>query len=142
MRWRLFTAVLLALAGCGWARGGQVTIENPKNLPIDAARVNLLYIMVCQEVAETFHIRDYKRLEYPLTLVLGEERERYVIDHSTGEGTIYLQQWDESRFTGSAVMVAFHQALSTEQFRLLVAKTLKRFWNASPVTVAEAKHRR
>jgi hypothetical protein len=141
--WRpiLLTMVLLAFIDCGLARGAQVKIVNPKNLPVDEERVNLLYPMACQEVAESLRVRDAKMLEYPLTLVLGEQVERYTIDHTTGEGTIYLQQWDETSFASSAVMLAVHHVLTDQQFRMVVMKTLKRFRNTVPVTVAEARKR-
>ena len=141
--WRpiLLNMVFLAFVGCELAQGAQVKIVNAKNLPVNEERVNLLYTMACQEVAESLHVRDAKMLQYPLTLVLGEQVERYTIDHATGEGTIYLQQWDEASFASSAVMLAVHHVLPDDQFRVLVMKTLKRFWNTSPVTVAEARKR-
>ncbi len=143
MWWRVYPSmVLMALVGCGWARGAQVTIENPQKLPIDEGRVELLYKMTCQEVAEKFHVRDYKKLEYALTVVLGEENERYLIDHKTGAGTIYLQKWNEKSFAGAATMLAFHHVLSDEQFRELVKRTLIRYWDASPITVPEVANRR
>jgi hypothetical protein len=55
--------------------------------------VNLLYTMVCEQVAQDFHVRNRKNLEVPLTLVLGEERERDAIDHLTKEATFWLQHW-------------------------------------------------
>jgi len=75
MWWRVYLRVaLLTLLGCGQAGGAQVTIENPKNLPVREEQVTLLYTMICQEVAKTYHIHDYRKLEHPLTLVLGEDR--------------------------------------------------------------------
>jgi hypothetical protein len=124
---------------CSSVRGAQITIENPRNLPLKEERVTLLYTVVCQEVATAFHIRDYKTLEVPLTLILGEGRERYTFDHRDGSGTTYLQKWDETRLASVAVMIAFHHVLSDERFRRVVMKTLKRFESVSPVTVTQAK---
>jgi hypothetical protein len=39
-------------------------------------------------------------------------------------------------------MIAVDHLLSNDQFREVVVKTLKRFWNTSPVTVSEARNRR
>jgi len=125
----------------GKALGAQLTIENPKNLPVDETQVQLLYTMICQEVAEAFHVDNYKNLQYPPTLVLGEEYERYLIDHKTGAGTIYLEKWDEAHFAAPAAMLALHHVLSDEQFRAVVMKSLKRFSNTRPITVADAKRR-
>ena len=138
MWWRVYASVVLLMTvGRGCVQGAQVTIENPKNLPVNEERVNLLYTMICQEMAKTYHIRDYKKLEYPLTLVLGEEYERYSIEVSTG--SIYLQKWDETRFASGATLLAFHRVLSEEQFRIVAMKALKRFRNTRPVTVSEAR---
>ena len=134
-------AALLVILASGLPGAAQVTIQNPKNLPVDQERVALLYRMSCQEVAESFHIRDYAKLQYPLNVVLGEERERYEIDHKTGTGTIYIQRWEEVRFAGAAAMLAIDHVMSTEQFRAVVTKTLKRFRNTRPVTVSEAGQR-
>ena len=139
--WRrgLLGVLLLTLLACGWAEGAQVTIENPKNLLVDEGQVKVLYTMICQEVADTLHVPDLNQLEYPLTLVLGEERERYLIDHQTGAGTIYLEKCDETRFAAAAAMLALHHVLSNEQLRAVVMKSLRRFSKTRPVTIAEAR---
>jgi hypothetical protein len=133
----LYTIVLLlCLFGCDITRA-QVTIENPRNLPVDETRVNLLYTMASEEVARMFHVHDPKQLRPPLKLILGQGEELYTIDSRTG--TIYLKDWNEAHFVGSVVMLAVHHLLSGEQFRVLVDRTLKRFSDVNPITVAEAK---
>ena len=140
---RILTSFLcFALFGAGSLRAGEVTIENPKGLPVKQEEVSLLYTLVCQQVAESFHVKNYKDIEVPLTLVLGEERERYLIDHLTGAVTIYLQQWNETRFAAAAVMIAFHHVLTNDQFQVVVTKALKRFSKIAPETVTTLKNRR
>jgi hypothetical protein len=140
---RVFPVVLLLAFAVGTrAQSSQLTIENPKNLPVDEVQVKLLYTMICQEVAEALHVRDYKNLQYPLTLILGEEYERYLVDHKTGAGTIYLEKWDEVHFAASAAMLALHHALSDEQFSAVVTRSLRRFSSTRPISVADAKKRR
>jgi hypothetical protein len=129
----LLTAALLSLFASGPAFGAVVTIENPKGLPVDEGQVNLLYMMTCQEIAEAYHVRNYKDIQVPVTLVLGEDDERYVIDHLTGAGTVYLKQWVEQNFVAAAVMIAFHRVLSNERFK--VTKILVRFERVKPQTV-------
>ena len=138
----LASFVFLALFGAGNLRAGELTIENPKGLPVKQEEVSLLYTLVCQQVAETFHVKNYKDIEVPLTLVLGEERERYLIDHLTGAATIYLQQWNEPRFASAAVMIAFHHVLTNDQFQTVVTKALKRFSKIAPETVTTLRNRR
>ena len=111
---RILTSFLCFALLAGSLRAGEVTIENLKGLPVKQEEVSLLYTLVCQRVAESFHVKNYKDIEVPLTLVLGEERERYAIDHLTGAGTIYLQQWNETRFAAAAVMIAFHHVLTND----------------------------
>jgi hypothetical protein len=134
--------LFLVFLGCGWAGAAQVTIENPEKVPVKQEEVNLLYSMVCQQVAQDFHVHHYKNLEAPLKLVLGEDRERYVIDHLTGAGTIYLQQWDEAHFASAAVMIAFHHVLTNDQFRVEVKNVLTRFAKTVPETLSAARNRR
>ena len=136
---RVFPGVqFLALFLSGLAQGAQVTIESPKNLSVEDWQVKLLYTLICQDVADTLHVQDFTKLEYPLTLVLGK-RERYLIDHRTGAATIYLETWDEAHFAAAAAMLALHHVLSDEQFRAVVMKSLKRYSNTRLVTIAEAK---
>ena len=136
------SVLLLAFLGFAWVLAAQVTIENPKKLSVKEEEVNLLYTIVCQQVAQDFHVRDYKNLEPPLTLVLGEDRERYVIDHLTGAGTIYLHQWDEVHFASAAIMIAFHHVLSNDQFQEEGKNVLRRFSKIVPETISAARNRR
>lgn len=118
--------LLLASLGCGCVQAAQVTMENPKKLPVKEEEVTLLYTMVCRQVAQDFHVPNYKNLESPLTLMLGEDRERYVID-LLGAGTIYLLQWDDAHFASAAVRITFHHVLSNGQFQEEVKNVLTRF---------------
>jgi len=142
MSLRILTIVLLvACLGCRWAHAAEVTIDNPKLLPVSETEVELLYTMVCQEIADFYHVRNYRDLEVPVTLVLGERDERYLIDHRTGAGTIYLTEWNEQRFVASAVMIAFHHVLSNDKFKIAVTRILTRFEKVRPQTVTALKHR-
>jgi len=144
MRYRswLLTALLLCLPTSKLACGGAVTIENPKGLPVDGVQVNLLYTMTCQEIAEAYHVRNYRDLQVPVTLVVGEDGDHYVIDHRTGAATIYLRQWSEQNFVAAAVMIAFHRVLSDDRFRSEVIKILSRFERIKPQTVTTIRRSR
>jgi hypothetical protein len=121
--------------------GASVTIENPKSPPVDDGQMNLLCTMTCQEIAGAYHVRDYKNLQVPLTLVLGEDDDRYVIDHLNGAGTIYLRQWSEQSFVAAAVMIAFHRVHTKERYNSEVIKILTRLNRVKPQTVMALKHR-
>lgn len=139
--WLFTTAVLVTVCTARPACGADVTIENPKGLPVDASQVNFLYTITCQEIAEVYHVRNYKDLQVSLTLVLGEDDERYVIDHLTGAGTVYLREWIEQNFVAAAVMIAFHRVLSNDGFNSEVAKILTRFAKVKPQTATALKRR-
>ena len=62
----LASFIFLALFAAGSLRAGELTIENPKGLPVKQEEVSLLYTLVCQEVAESFHLKNYKDVEVPL----------------------------------------------------------------------------
>jgi hypothetical protein len=132
--------LLVAWLSCHCVNAATITVDNPKHLAVNEAEVELLYTMVCQEIAKTYHVRNYKDLQVPVTLVLGEQNERYLIDHRTGAGTICLKQWNEQLFVASAVMIAFHHVLSNDEFRLEVTKILTRFKKIKPQTVTALRH--
>lgn len=139
--WLLTAATVLSLFVAGPVSGAVVTIENPKGLPVNDGQVTLLYTMTCQEIAEAYHVRNYKDLQVSVTLVLGEDDERYVIDHLTGSGTIYLRQWIEQNFVAAAVMIAFHRVLSNDRFKSEVTKILRRFERVKPQAVTALRRR-
>ena len=133
--------LLITCLSCGRAYAAEVTIDNPKHLPVKEAEVELLYTIVCQQIAETYHVRDYRELQEPVLLVLGAEDERYTIDHSPLHVTIYLREWNEARFAAAAVMVAFYRVLSTDQFKLEVTRILTRFESIKPQPVSALRRR-
>lgn len=137
----LFTVALLVTLSTARPACGAVTIDNPKGLQVDASQVNFLYTITCQEIAEAYNVRNYKDLQVPLTLVLGEDDERYVIDHLTGAGTVYLRQWIEQNFVAATVMIAFHRVLSNDRFNSEVIKILTRFEKVKPQTVTALRRR-
>src|ERR1700687_5490964 len=67
----LFCAGCLALLG-GSATFAQITVKNPRHLPLPDYKLQTLYRIACQQVAEEFHISDPAKLDFPLTVVLGE----------------------------------------------------------------------
>ena len=135
------SVLLLAFLGSAWVLAAQVS-RKPEKASREGRRGQPPYTMVCEQVAQDFHVRNYKNLEVPLTLVLGEEAERYVIDHLTGAGTIYLRQWDETPFASAAILIAFHHVLTNGQFQAEVKNVLTRFSKIAPETLTAARNRR
>ena len=62
-------------------------------------------------------MHDSSKLEFPLTLVLGERNERYTVDDNNGAYTIYLDDWNEAHFASSALMLVVHHREEEAQKR-------------------------
>ena len=135
----LRTAALVLLA-CSPSLA-QVTIENPKNLEVSPARVNLVFSMTCNIIAKEFHMRDSSKLEFPLTLVLGEPNEHYTADDNKGVYTIYLDDWNEAHFASSTLALVVHHLVSIVRQRELVREILLRSNRIAPVSSRELRKR-
>ena len=84
----------------------QLAIDNPKHLDVPEEKARVLLKMACRAVATEFHSRERSKAEFDLRLVLGERDEHYGFDEQTGIPTLYLQQWDETKFTNAAIRFA------------------------------------
>jgi hypothetical protein len=114
----------LALLGSS-ASPAQIIIKNPKHLSVPDNKPQVLFRMACQQVAEEFHIVDPAKLQFPVTVVLGEAS-RYTADEDAQVYTIYLERWDDVRFVSSVVMLAAHRVVTREQYKKMVLETLRR----------------
>lgn len=77
----------------------------------------------------------------PKSSSVGEDDERYVIDHLTGAGTVYLRRWIEQNSVAAAVMIAFHRVPSKDRFNSEVTKILTRFGRVKPQAVTALRRR-
>ncbi len=124
--------VLLAFSAPLWA---QVTLRNPQHLPVPEERVQVIFRTTCRVVAEQFRLHP-EQLEFPLTLVLGEPNEQYSADEDTGTYTIYLNQWNEAKFTTSAMRLAVWRMVPRKRRDQLVWEILQRANRVAPVPAA------
>src|SRR5271156_730211 len=124
-----------ALLG-GSATLAQITIKNPKHLPVPENKPEMLFRLACQQVAEEFHIVDPAKLQFPVTVVLGEAS-RYTADEDTQTYTIYMERWDDVRFVSSVVMLAAHRVVTRERYKKMVLEALRRANEILPVQAAE-----
>jgi hypothetical protein len=130
-----FWVSCLALLG-GSATLAQVTVKNPKHLSVPEDRPQILFRMACQRVAEEFHVVDPAKLQFPVTVVLGEAS-RYTADEDTQAYTIYVERWDDARFVSSAVMLAAHRVVTRERYKRIVLEVLRRANEVMPVQAAD-----
>jgi hypothetical protein len=128
-------ASCLALLG-GSATLAQITIKNPKHLPVPDDKPQVLFRIACQQVAEEFHIVDPAKLQFPVTVVLGEAS-RYTADEDTQTYTIYMERWDDVHFVSSVVMLAAHRVVTRERYKKMVMEALRRANEVMPVQAAD-----
>jgi hypothetical protein len=112
---------------------GQVTIVNPQQFPFPQEKVEVIFRLTCRAVAEEFQVKDLDSLRFPLTLFLGEANEHYSADEDKGKYTIYLKQWDESKFTTSVLRLAIWRMLPRKRRDRLVMQILERADRVAPV---------
>jgi hypothetical protein len=114
----------------------QITIKNPKHLSVPDDKPQVLFRIACQQVAEEFHIVDPAKLQFPVTVVLGEAS-RYTADEDTQAYTIYMERWDDARFVSSVVMLAAHRVVTRERYKRMVLEALRRANEVMPVQAAD-----
>jgi hypothetical protein len=130
-----FWVSCLALLGSS-ATQAQITIKNPKHLSVPDNKPEMLFRLACQQVAEEFHIVDPAKLQFPVTVVLGEAS-RYTADEDTQAYTIYMERWDDARFVSSVVMLAAHRVVTRERYKRMVLEALRRANEVMPVQAAD-----
>jgi hypothetical protein len=92
-------------------------------------------------VAEEFHVHDPAKLDFPLSLVLGEPF-RYTADDEAQVYTIYLDHWDDALFTSAAVMLASHRVVTRERYKKMVVEILRRANRVGPVEASDLRKQR
>jgi hypothetical protein len=131
----IFWGGCIALLG-GSATFAQITVKNPKHLPVPEYKLQALYRIACEQVAEEFHISDPAKLDFPLTVVLGEPS-HYTSDDDKQSYVVYLDRWDDIRFTSSVVLLAAHRVVSRERYKKMVLETLRRANEIMPIQAAD-----
>jgi hypothetical protein len=110
-----------------------LAIANPKHIDVPQERAKVLLIETCHVVAKEFHVRNSSDIEYPLTLVLGEQDEGYGIDKQ-GKIILYLQQWSERKFVVWATRLAIQSLANHDREDRLAKEILRRADRTLPVS--------
>lgn len=121
---------------------GQVTVVNPKHLEFPKDKINLIFRIACKVVAEEFHVPEKAaESEFPLTLILGDPNERYTEDEQHHLYAVYLEQWNEEKFTVSAMRLAIQHMVPQSRRDKMAREILRRSNQVAPVAVTTlAKH--
>ncbi|MFY9531415.1 MAG: hypothetical protein WBC04_25525 [Candidatus Acidiferrales bacterium] len=137
MKNMLVPAILALLASL--PSQAQVTVVNPDNLEVPKEKMNLLYANACRAVGEEFHVTKNSQIEFPVFLVLGESYEHISANNPPGVFRIYLQKWDEDKFTVSVISLALYNMLPLERRYKLAIEVRRRTDKIAPVTVSELR---
>src|SRR5512142_2487572 len=82
----------------------QLTIENSKNVDVPKQKAEVIYRLTCRIVADELRGMQETSSQFPLTLVMGADDERYTADDKKHIYKIYLKHWDEQLFASSTMM--------------------------------------
>ncbi len=104
----------------------QLTIDNPKHLDVPEEKGRVLLRLAWQAVAKEFHSSEQSMREFDFRLVLGEKDERYGLDEPTGVPTLYLQQWNETKFTAAAIRLAVQKSIDRKREQQMISDILQR----------------
>jgi hypothetical protein len=117
----------------------QLTIDNPLhlNLPEDQAR--LLLQLSYRKVARELHLSDSSNIESGLHLVLGEKEERYGYDDHSGVATVFLREWNETKFVIAAMRFAVQHSIGPQRQEQMVVEVLRRAKQIAPVPAAQIR---
>jgi hypothetical protein len=134
--WRR-TAVLLVLA-CSWIHA-QLVLENPKHLKVPEQQAQALFLTTNRVMEKEFNVPGTLENKFRMKLVLGEPKERYTIDDAQGNATLYLERWNEYKFTSVTMRLAIQQLLVPERQERMIDTIVRRAHEIAPVSAAELK---
>jgi hypothetical protein len=116
----------------------RLIVENHKKLDLPEERARVLLESAWRVVAQELHLKNTSEVEYSLTLVLGEQEERFLIDKQ-GRASFYLAQWNEPKFAFGAISLAIQQLANHERLDRLRKETIQRANRVLPVSPGELK---
>jgi len=131
------TAVWLLLASSSLC--AQLTIENPKKLNVPESQVQALFVNINHVMESEFHSPGTLQGRFRVRLVLGEQQERFTIDDPDGNGTIYMEHWDEGKFTVSTMRLALQHLMGPDRQKKLLGEIGRRMRETAPITAAQLR---
>ena len=124
----LFTSSLL---------NAQLAIENPKHLDVSEAQAQALFLTTTRVMEKEFNVPGALENKFRMRLVLGQTPERFTIDDPAGNGTLYLERWNEFKFTATTMRLAIQQLLVPERQQRMLDVIVRRAHEIAPVSAAE-----
>src|SRR5882757_8550386 len=120
----------------------QVVIENPKHLEVSEQQVQAVFLTTVRVVEKEFHSQSALENTFRLRLVLGEKPERFTIDDPSGNGTVYLERWNEGRFAVTTMRLAIQHLLAPGRQKQILEEIVRRMQGIAPVTAAQLRNER
>jgi hypothetical protein len=131
-------AFLLVVAAGDFPSSAQLTIQNPHHLPVPEQKASVLMSTACRVIAEHFaSAKGDQRLR--LTLVLGSSDEHYTAEGDKDAYTLFLQRWDENKFTLAVTNLAIQRLVVNDRLASLVSEILRRSDQVAPVPAAQLR---
>ena len=132
-------AVGLFVMAVGPSSRAQLAIENPGHLQVPEQKASLLLNTACRVVAEKFRISNPADHLLSLKLVLGSKDEHYIADADKDAYTLFLERWDENKFTLAVTNLAIQRFVVHDRLASLVSEILRRSDQVAPVAAAQLR---
>src|SRR5262249_28450071 len=81
-----------------------------------------------------FHAPGALENKFHMKLVLGQTPERFTIDDPAGNGTLYLERWNEFKFATVTMRLAIQQLLMPERQQRMLEEIVRRTHEIAPIS--------
>ena len=132
-------AVVLVVVAGNFPTSAQLTIQNPHHLPVPEQKASVLMSTASRVIAEHFAVANGGQRQFRLTLVLGSSDEHYTAEGDKGAYTLFLQRWDENKFTLAVTNLAIQRLVVNDRLASLVSEILRRSDQVAPVPAAQLR---
>lgn len=131
------TTVLLLLASS--LVQAQLVLENPKHLDVPEHQAQAIFLTTMRVMESEFHSPGTLENTFRMRLVLGEKPERFTIDDPSGNGTVYMERWNEGRFAVTAMRLAIQHLLAPERQKRMLEEIVRRAHEIAPIKAAQLR---
>jgi hypothetical protein len=115
----------------------QLTIENPKHVEVPEQQAQALFLVTQRVMESEFHSPGSLENRFRMRLVLGQAPEHFTVDDAQGNGTLFLEKWDDGKFAVAAMRLAVQHLLGPERQQKMLQEIRKRTSEVAPVPVSK-----
>ena len=137
----LHRTTALLLLGSSLVRA-QLVIENPKHLEVPEQQAQAVFLTTMRVMEKEFHSQGALENTFRMRLVLGEKPERFTIDDASGNGTVYMERWNEGKFAVTAMRLSIQHLLVPERQKRMLEEIVRHTHEIVPVTVSQLREER